>query len=231
MDSQTRRLLEVLGNSADGVFAVDAEHRIIYWSRAAQELLGYSAVEVLGRPCYEVFRGKDEQGNRWCHQDCPVVQRMRQGRPFPSYDLQTSRKDGSPLWLNISIVPLPQGDGLPYLPVHLLREATSKKTRELLGERVLRLVQETAGAVATGAGREPEPIPLSRRQWEVLALLAQGYSTAQVASALGLRQVTVQNYLQRIFTKLGVHSRTEALAWFYRRQGAAPTTHGRPLPL
>ncbi len=51
---------------------------------------------------------------------------------------------------------------------------------------------------------------LTEREREVLALIAQGSSNAQIARALGLSVKTVQNYVSRILDKLQVADRTQA---------------------
>lgn len=51
---------------------------------------------------------------------------------------------------------------------------------------------------------------LSDRERDVLALLAQGASNAQIARSLGLTLKTVQNYMSRILDKLQVSDRTQA---------------------
>lgn len=218
MDSPTRKAIHALANSADGLFAVGADYHITYWSEAAREILGYAPGEVLGRPCHEVMQGKDSEGAIWCQQDCPVMRRMREGKAISNYDIQTRRKDGRPVWLNISIVPLPQGDGLPYTPVHLFRDITARKAKERLGEEVRALVARTSWGCEGVADQQVPRGPLSPREFQVLSLVAQGYSTDSVARRLGVQRVTVQNHIQRILSKLGVHSRTEAIAWLYRRR-------------
>ena len=54
--------------------------------------------------------------------------------------------------------------------------------------------------------------PLSTREREVLAQLAAGRSTDEIARALAISPVTVRNHIQRILPKLGAHSRLEAVA-------------------
>ncbi|GAA0425134.1 DNA-binding response regulator [Acrocarpospora corrugata] len=55
---------------------------------------------------------------------------------------------------------------------------------------------------------------LTRREREVLNLLAQGLSNASIAVRLGLTEKTVKNHLNSVFGKLNVSSRTEAvLVW------------------
>jgi DNA-binding NarL/FixJ family response regulator len=53
---------------------------------------------------------------------------------------------------------------------------------------------------------------LTPRLREVLSLVADGYSTAEVARELRLSRHTVKNYMERIFQRLGARDRTEAVA-------------------
>ena len=56
----------------------------------------------------------------------------------------------------------------------------------------------------------PQPTNLTDRERDVLGLLAEGSSNAQIARALGLSLKTVQNYVSRILDKLQVADRTQA---------------------
>ncbi len=69
-----------------------------------------------------------------------------------------------------------------------------------------------------GAGRRtPAPDdPLSQREREVLALVAQGLTNAQIAERLVTSEHTVKFHLQNIYQKLNVANRTEAAAHYYR---------------
>ncbi len=63
------------------------------------------------------------------------------------------------------------------------------------------------------AARPPEeglPEPLSEREKEILALLAQGLSNREIAARLSLAQGTVKNYVTNILQKLGARDRTQA---------------------
>ena len=68
--------------------------------------------------------------------------------------------------------------------------------------------------VLLGVGKEKEsrqnsPM-LSRREKEVLRLVAGGYTNFQIARTLIVTENTVKSHLQNIFAKLNVRSRTEA---------------------
>jgi DNA-binding NarL/FixJ family response regulator len=58
---------------------------------------------------------------------------------------------------------------------------------------------------------------LSAREQEVLDLLSQGFLYKEIADKLGISYETVHTYIRRIYEKLQVRTRTEAVAKFLRR--------------
>jgi DNA-binding NarL/FixJ family response regulator len=62
---------------------------------------------------------------------------------------------------------------------------------------------------------------LSERERQIVTALSQGQSNAEIAAALFISEKTVRNSLTRIFGKLGVRSRTQAMALLGK---ATPTT-------
>ena len=73
----------------------------------------------------------------------------------------------------------------------------------------------------------PETQTLSPREKEVLALLAQGFLYKEIADQLGVSYDTVHTHIRRIYEKLHVRSRTEAVALHLRhtvppRPGTGP---------
>ena len=70
------------------------------------------------------------------------------------------------------------------------------------GEEEVHLV-ETEGSRST---------PLSKREREILQKVADGATTRQVASDLGISPHTVKTHLERIFEKLGANDRAQAVA-------------------
>jgi len=61
--------------------------------------------------------------------------------------------------------------------------------------------------------------PLSMRESEVLALVAQGLSNRQVAEKLFVSENTVKFHLQNVFQRLEVANRTQASRWYLRNHG------------
>ncbi|WGV26220.1 response regulator transcription factor [Halotia branconii] len=54
---------------------------------------------------------------------------------------------------------------------------------------------------------------LTKREQQVIGMIAQGWDNARISAELSLAQQTVRNYMSRIYTKLAVSSRSEAIIW------------------
>jgi DNA-binding NarL/FixJ family response regulator len=68
---------------------------------------------------------------------------------------------------------------------------------------------------AVVAGRAK--VALTDREWEVLYLLADGASTGEMASRLGISQVTVRRHVSAVLAKLDLSDRASAAAFVDRR--------------
>ncbi len=63
----------------------------------------------------------------------------------------------------------------------------------------------------SGPGEQILVEPLSKREIEVLGLIAQGYSNDEIGKKLYIAYSTVKRHINNIFGKLGVKSRTQAV--------------------
>jgi DNA-binding NarL/FixJ family response regulator len=61
----------------------------------------------------------------------------------------------------------------------------------------------------TSPGRDRERSPLSQREREIVALVAQGFKNKEMAEKMFISEQTVKNHLHNIFDKLGVSDRLE----------------------
>jgi DNA-binding NarL/FixJ family response regulator len=74
---------------------------------------------------------------------------------------------------------------------------------------------------ARDMAEEEQPVPsqvLSAREIEVLRLVSQGLTNKEIAYRLGLSARTIQFHLNTIFNKIGVSTRSEAVAVAYQRK-------------
>jgi DNA-binding CsgD family transcriptional regulator len=59
-------------------------------------------------------------------------------------------------------------------------------------------------------------VHLSRRQEQIVSLLAKGKSDKEIAWALGLSPATIRTYLQRLYRRHGLQGRAHAVAVVWR---------------
>ncbi len=73
--------------------------------------------------------------------------------------------------------------------------------------------------VSEGLHDEPQAgSRLTRRETEVLELMAAGLSTARIADVLSVTRTTVRNHVEHLLAKLGVHSKLEAVVYAARHR-------------
>jgi DNA-binding NarL/FixJ family response regulator len=78
-----------------------------------------------------------------------------------------------------------------------------------------RLLDRFAGQLAPRAGDEDQLDQLTEREREVLLLVAQGMSNAEIAERLFVAETTVKTHVGRILTKLGLRDRVQAVVLAY----------------
>jgi DNA-binding CsgD family transcriptional regulator/tetratricopeptide (TPR) repeat protein len=101
------------------------------------------------------------------------------------------------------------------------RQTAQRLRRRLRGRGGLRVPRGPNRATATN------PAGLTGRQVEVLELLAEGLTDAEIAARLSLSAKTVGHHVSALLAKLGVGSRREAAA-AARRLGVVPARDGEP---
>lgn len=87
-----------------------------------------------------------------------------------------------------------------------------------ISRRVAAYMQDLDEAIPQASGIER----LTRREREVLALIARGYTYAETAKQLGMAVKTVETHISHIFEKLGTATRHEATVIAYRHGFVEP---------
>ncbi len=207
-------MFELLSGTADGVFAVDREQKIVLWNNAAEALLGFTAQEALGRACDEIIGGRDESGCVVCKRGCLMMMiALRHGLP-PTRDVWVRAKDGREIWLSVSTILVPSRWQDLSVLVHVFRDASRQKEIEHAMEHFLSSVAKLSLSRGIDPPKNMPSSPamdLTSREREVLRLLASGASTNAIADTLCVSLFTVRNHIHNVLTKLGVHNRLEAV--------------------
>lgn len=169
-------------------FRTDATSRISGWNEACEELTGIPAADAEGRFCWEVIRGRGADGSTICHPGCSIARLARQGWPVRCTDLRMRTPHGEK---PVTISTISVRDGEETSVLHPLRETPPS-------------------AAAPAPARTA--LALTRRQLEILGLLAEGVRARQIAGRLTLSETTVRNHIRAILTQLDAHSQLEAVA-------------------
>ncbi|SNT59199.1 two component transcriptional regulator, LuxR family [Streptosporangium subroseum] len=86
-----------------------------------------------------------------------------------------------------------------------------------------RLLETMTPPASSGRGRDPGrpegdlPDGLTRRETEVLRLIARGDSNAEISAGLFISEATVKTHINNLFAKIGVRDRAQAVTYAYRR--------------
>jgi len=73
--------LNIINNLRDGIYYVDRDRRILFWNRAAEEIAGYTADEIVGKQCHcSGLNHIDEEGHPLCHVGCPLFASIADGK-------------------------------------------------------------------------------------------------------------------------------------------------------
>lgn len=108
----------MLRGVVEGVFAVDANRTVRYLNPQAEQMLGVSASEALGRFCGDVLRPRcDTKGQRPCDFSCPILTARERGQGQSTEFLQ--RTPDSTRTVIITSAPLVDG-----LQVQVMRDET-----------------------------------------------------------------------------------------------------------
>ena len=210
-------LLKHLARMADAVIAVDGEQRILLVNRAAEALLGLTARDVLGKPCYDVLRGRDKLGAVVCNRACHAIAQAKRGEMIPTTDFLTPTKAGHQLWLNVSHFTLPLIPSGQVAVIHIFRDMSRQVTMEQTLHQLAATLARLCAQDGAHSGRPDLGTQLTHRERQVVELLVEGLDTPVISAKLSVSRSTVRTHIQNILAKLGAHSRLEAVALAARR--------------
>ena len=190
------------GDSVEAVAEVDGQDRVVRWSREAERLTGVRAATPRGRRLCELLEARDLWGNRACV--CGLHEALRRGEPVRPFVVDARTALGHPVRLVVQPEAPSRPDERRALVVRLRRDQRRLQDRR----RPLHPGERAEPHDERGAGQPA----LTRREQDVLRLLAAGLPTAAIAQRLGIAGVTVRNHVQRLLDRLGAHSRLAVVA-------------------
>ncbi len=109
LDNDT--LYEMLDTVTDGVYLVDRQRTIRWWSKGAERISGFAAADVVGRRCNaNILMHVDAEGRSLCTSGCPLLSSMSTDHREQA-QVYLHHKDGHRVPVEVRVAPLRREDG------------------------------------------------------------------------------------------------------------------------
>ena len=199
------------------------EQRLIDVNQAFLDTLAYESDDVLGKTVAQLDF-IDEPAER-----ARLLAALEKTGRVDRVDMRIRRKDAELLECAMSADTVNIQDAVCYLLV--LMDITERKRTELelvaAIEEVMKdaswfsrtLIEKLANVKKVNSPQLPSVsfTDLTARERDVLALICEGLADKEIAARLKLAPNTVRNHVATVYSKLDVHSRSEAIVWARER--------------
>jgi len=209
----------IVENAARAAVATDGDNKVLYWNAAAVELFGFTADDVIGRNFQRVIQARDVHGNRLSADHGAFHEMLRIGEAPQSFEIAIITATGKMIRVAVSIVIVIGAKATEYTLIYLMtpmhrRRRADEAIDRLLAQANVPGVTVPGAPQATGADQRgtSRPPHLTRRQLEVLLLLAEGKKSREIAEELGISVHTVRTHIQGVLRSLGAANRLEAVS-------------------
>ncbi len=208
-----------IGPVAAIITSLDNE-QLLEVNSAFERLTGYDQNEALGRTAAEL--------GLWASpEDQTTMERAKdKSGAYGELELHIRTKKGEMrnILSSTEVIALNGDNGM----LHMFYDITKRKQSEQeLMHAINTVMQDTAWfsrsvveKLAQLQAGEIDPAmvtELTKRERQVLERVAQGHSNEAISDDLGIAKQTVRNYVTRVYEKLGVHTRAEAVVWARER--------------
>lgn len=182
-----------------------------------EHLMGRKASNLIGMAVWDIFPGA---------RDSPLARRYREAEASREPVTFETHLPSLGAWLQVRAYPGTEG-----LTLYLEDITERKRSEEELTRNVQEVMTDTAwfsrslmekiaqfrkGKRGDDAN-EAVVAELTTRERQVLERMASGRDNGSIATELGIKEQTVRNYITRIYEKLDLHSRADAIVWARER--------------
>jgi diguanylate cyclase (GGDEF)-like protein/PAS domain S-box-containing protein len=128
----------IVDQLAEGVYIVEPDRKIVYWSPGAERISGHSAAEVAGRYCFDnILDHVDVRGRSLCHTTCPLAATMRDGKERET-TIWLRHSDGHRKPVRVRATPMRDEAGLIVGGIEYFSDATEAIAAEKEADRARR---------------------------------------------------------------------------------------------
>lgn len=136
------RLAAIVSSSDDAIVSKDLNSIITSWNRGAENIFGYTADEIIGKPI-TILMPSDR-----VDEEKKILTRIRKGESIDHYETVRQRKDGTLIDISLTVSPIYDAEGAIIGASKVARDITARKQSELQlreSEERSKLAQESGG--------------------------------------------------------------------------------------
>jgi PAS domain S-box-containing protein len=167
-DEAALRLAAIVDSSDDAIISKDINGVITNWNRAAENILGYSAQEIIGQPITRIIPAeKLEEESR-------ILSRLRAGEKIEHFQTVRMKKNGERINVSLTICPIKDHHGNIVGAAKFLRDITQHQLAEKAAAHLAAIVESSEDAIIS---KDLTGIVTS---WNVSAERILGYQSDEI---------------------------------------------------
>ena len=167
------RLASIVEFSDDAIISKDLDGVITSWNVGAERMFGYAPDEIVGKSIMTLIPSDRSA------EEADILARIRRGEPIQHYETVRQRKDGSQVWVSLSISPLRDARGNIFGVSKIARDMTERRRadehRKVLVDELNHRVKNTLAVIQSIASQT----------------LGQAATVAEARDAFGLRLISL----------------------------------------
>jgi PAS domain S-box-containing protein len=144
------RLAAIVMSSSDAIVSKTLEGVVTSWNTAAERVFGYTAEEMIGQPIFRLIPPEHHEA------EVDLLARVRQGESVEFSETERIRKDGTRIWISLSVSPVLDHTGAIIGAASIKRDITERRRLDerLRSAQRLQAVGQLAGGIAHEANNQ-----------------------------------------------------------------------------
>ncbi|MBN1626418.1 MAG: sensor domain-containing diguanylate cyclase [Deltaproteobacteria bacterium] len=123
--------VKIVDSLHDGLYIVDRDRKISYWNRAAEQISGFKADEVVGLHCSDnILTHVDSEGKQLCLDGCPLEKVIQDGKPR-EVEIYMHHKDGHRVPVSVRVSSLTDHTGKIIGGIELFTDISNQNANSL----------------------------------------------------------------------------------------------------
>ena len=132
------KMMAIADSAHDAILMMDPKGKISYWNRAAEAMLGYSAIEAIGQNLHDLIVPKRYHEAHYAA--FPTFVKTGQGSAIgKTREVEALKKDGSEIPVQLSLSSFQMDSG--WYSVGIISDISERKNNELLQDVIYRITQ------------------------------------------------------------------------------------------